>query len=953
MTSKGIQYASHTKWLKMLKNLWLKLKGNKNRSDKDMLEIALGYECPGKPSVPLQFLLEKMIAMGTMPIDQQKMLESLAQEGTIIYALKYPSAFDLFYLKTRLYQLGLPDPAFVFDMKTYRFLPFFKAWGLRLKHFFSFIKDGGSPDPYDSGAYARYVAQGIPGLMFLLGKEAYTKRVLFFGHDPLQYLLDIQTNLEKPILVVPCSIVYVRHPGKENTSKLFRWSGRDRIGSIRKLIDFIRGYRYAALEIGEPVNLKQVLPELSPISVERRSQIFQLRNSLIESINRINRAIVGPTLKSKLELKEMILNNPRLQKVIQRRAKSRGCEVSEIQREADQYLEEIAADYSYTFIKWMERFFGWVWNNIFDGIEIDEEGLRKVKKLAQHHTIIYVPSHKSHLDYLLLSYLLFRYNLYPPFIAAGHNLSFWPAGPILRRAGAFFIRRTFGGGQRFYAEVFSTYVKTLIRLGHNIEFFIEGGRSRTGKLILPKMGLLSIIVQAYEEKYCEDLIFVPTSICYDRIPEEESYIRELKGESKKPEDIKQLVKARRVLKRRYGKVYVRFGKPISLSQYVARQGIDLSSASSKHRHALYRNLALAIIENINEASVVTPHALASAALLTTSRPGISSQTFRSIAKLFHDYLEFAGAHFARTFIHYETVLEEALQDFEKSKIVSHIKETDDPDDEEIILIDGKKRYLLEYYKNNAIHFFLPVAFVSLAVLSQKTFEPSIEEVRKDYQWLKELFKYEFAYSQEEQASDKEIDRVIHFFDSHKLIVKIPSPEVRGLLPVTPSDVGAGLCACPDVGNHTGLPLQAPRNDKNDKEENQPRYQLTHEGLRGIEAFASILYNYLEGYRTCLYGVKLLEKKKAILEQDIIKKLMNQAQKMLSIGVIERPESISKVMYENALRFFEEKEIFAKKTQQDSESSKKPPKEYFVLGFNKHLASFYFKEISRFLRRDIL
>ncbi|MEJ5301755.1 MAG: 1-acyl-sn-glycerol-3-phosphate acyltransferase [Thermodesulforhabdaceae bacterium] len=896
----------------MLKRLWLKLKSKEKLPEPDLPEFAPGYECPGKPSVPLQFLLERMIAMGTMPLDQQKSLESLAQEGTIIYALKYPSAFDFFYLKTRLYQLGLPDPAFVFDMKTYRFLPFFKAWGLRLRHFFSYLRGGGTPDPYDSGAYEKHVAQGSPGVMFLLGKEAYTKRVLLFGHDPLHHLLEIQKNLEKPIFIVPCSIVYIRHPGKENSLKLFRWSGRDRIGNIRKLIAFIRGYRYAALEIGDPVNLKQVLPELSSITLERRSQIFQLRNSLIESINRINRAIVGPTLKSKLELKEIILNNPRLQKVMQRRAKSRGCEVWEVQKEADQYLEEIAADYSYTFIKWMERFFGWVWDNIFDGIEVDEEGLRKVKKLAQHHTIVYIPSHKSHLDYLLLSYLLFRYNLYPPFIAAGHNLSFWPAGPIFRRAGAFFIRRTFGGGQRFYAEVFSTYVKTLIQFGHNIEFFIEGGRSRTGKLILPKMGLLSIIGQAYEEKYCDDLIFVPTSICYDRIPEEESYVRELKGESKKPEDIKQLVKARGVLKRRYGKVYVRFGKPIVLSQYIARQGIDLSSASSKERHAFYRNLALAIIENINEASVVTPHALVSAALLTTSRPGISSHTFRSIAKLFHDYLEFVGAHFARTFTHYETVLEEALQDFEKSKIISRIREIDEPDEEEIILIDGKKRHLLEYYKNNAIHFFLPAAFVSLSVLSQKTFEPSMEKLHQDYQWLKELFKYEFAYSQDERASDKEIDRVIRFLELHKFIVR---------------------------------PL--------DEEENFSRYRLTHEGLRSVEAFASLLYNYLEGYRACLYGVKLLEKKKTILEQDITKKLLNQAQKMLSIGAIERHESISKVMYENALRFFEEKEIFTKKTQQEDQSSKRPPKEYFTLGENKHLASVYFREISRFLRRDTL
>lgn len=888
----------------MLGKLWLKFTGKTQSSSATVQEISPGYECPGKPSVPLQFILNRMIAMGTMPLDQQKTIEELAQKGVIIYALKYRSAFDFLYLKTRLYQLGLPDPIFVFDMKVYRFLPFIKAWTLRLKHFFSFMRGGGSPDPYESRSYEKHVYHGNSGVMFLLGKEAYLKRALLFGEDPLQHLIEIQKDAEKPIFIVPCSIVYIRHPGKENPSKLFRWSGRDRIGSIRKIIAFIRGYRYAALEIGEPVNLKEVLPELSPITVERRSQIFQLRNSLVESINRINRSVVGPTLKSKLELKEMILHNPRLQKVMQRRAKSRGLDLTEVQQEADRYLEEIAADYSYTFIKWMERFFGWVWNNIFDGIELDEEGLRKVKKLAQHHTLIYVPSHKSHLDYLLLSYLLFRHNLYPPFIAAGHNLSFWPAGPVFRRAGAFFIRRTFSG-QRFYAEVFSLYVKTLIRLGHNIEFFIEGGRSRTGKLVLPKMGLLSIIIQAFEEKYCDDLIFVPTSICYDQIPETESYVRELKGESKKPEDIKQLVNARRVLKRRYGKVYVRFGKPISLAQYVARQGIDFSHASSKERHALYRNLALTIIEAINEASVVTPHSLAASALLTTARPGIAFQTFRLITKLFHEYLQFTGAHFARTFTHSETVLGEALDDFEKTKVISRIK-GDDTDDDDIIIIDGKRRHILEYYKNNSIHFFLPAAFVSLSILAQKTFEPSIDEVRKDYEWLKELFKYEFAYSQSEQDNEREIARVLDFFREQRFIATY-------------------------------------QNDGN-----LVHFRLTHEGLRAAEAFGSLLYNYLEGYRACLSGLKLVEKKNLILEQDFMKKLLNQANKMLSMGIIERHEAISKVMYENALRFFEEKEILAKKVEQ---VPKKPPKEFLTIGKARHNATLYLKEISRFLRRE--
>ena len=199
-----------------------------------------------------------------------------------------------------------------------------------------------------------------------------------------------------------------------------------------------------------------------------------------------------------------------------------------------------------------------------------------------------------------------------PRIAAGKNLAFWPMGYIFRKCGAFFIRRSFTGA-RLYSEVFVRYIKALLEEGHPIEFFIEGGRSRNGKLVLPKTGLLTILLQAYEEGFCDDLIFVPISIIYDRIIEEKSYLKEIGGDEKKQESLQQLITARRFLKRRYGKIYIRFNHPFSLSEYLSnRQQADKES---------HLKLAYHLIQSINAVSLVTPLSLVATAILANHRRG--------------------------------------------------------------------------------------------------------------------------------------------------------------------------------------------------------------------------------------------------------------------------------------------------------------------------------------------
>lgn len=887
------------KGLRGMKQWWHKIR---NSVDFTVNRDPYGFSVDTKPRVTFQRWFEKLVGKISMPEEQQRHLEELSRQGSIVYAVKYRSQFDYVCTALRLHQLGLPNASFTFDMRPYLWLPRWQTFKLLIYHLFHLLRHGCFPNPYNDGYYHRKLQEGESGLLFLLGKKGYYKRTVLVGNDPLEHLLEYQKESPQPIFVVPLVILYRRHPGKDRGGNGFRpLSGpADHMSAIKKFFYFLGGYSHAVLEVGEEVNLQEVLPELSENMAHRRKQIFQVRRELTDSGEKIRRAIVGPTIKSPLELKEIILHHPRLEAFMQRRARSSNVEIWKVRKEADGYLNEIAAGYSHTLVEVGERVLTWIWNNLFDGIDVDRESMQKVKKAARNKTLVYIPCHKSHIDYLILSYILFRNNLFTPFVAAGRNLAFWPLGPIFRRCGAFFIRRTFKGS-KFYAEIFSLYVKTMVQLGHNIEFFIEGGRSRTGKMVLPKMGLLAILIQAVEDGFCDDLVFVPTSICYDRIPEEESYMQEITGGSKVDENIGQLVKARRFLKKRYGRVYVQFAEPLSLQRHLERYRREEGKMRPRERHAMYRDFAYRIINSINQASLVTPHALAASALLWSPQKGVSMAEFNEVSRAFHEYLTLRGVRFSNTMRNYDKCMEDTLLDLEKGKLIGKLRDEDDDLEEEVFTMDDGKRLMLEYYKNNIIHFMLPAAFVSTSVLAQETFQFSLAQVTEDVDFMTNFFKYEFVYDNE-ISTEKLIGGVLENFEA------------------------------------MGWVKQVGGNDE--------PYQLTSRGLRAANLFHGLIRNYLEGYWLVLRALKFLQKS-PYNEKDFLKKVLSLGQKGLKLQLIERPEAISKIIFANALKYYVEKGAVNKK--QGELQAKDKDVEVYVDAGNRVLVHHFSKEISRFMR----
>jgi glycerol-3-phosphate O-acyltransferase len=337
---------------------------------------------------------------------------------------------------------------------------------------------------------------------------------------------------------------------------------------------------------------------------------------------RMRTATLGPSLVRRGVVIQGLLQSHGVRLALEQEAKDKNQTLEQVQRRAQKIAEEIAANYTNAAISFLERLVGILTSRIFKGVEL--RGLERVRELAQSHVMIYLPSHRSHVDYLMVSYLLYHAGLMPPHIAAGINLNLpFGIGRLLRGCGAFFMRRKFTG-DRLYIAVFRAYVDSLIQRGYSIEFFPEGGRSRTGRLLAPKTGLMAMVVESALRQRIRKVMVVPVHIGYDRVLEINSYLKELRGAQKQKETVQGLLKAVPMLIRSYGKVYLNFGEAIRLEEFADSHlpgWRDTLTPNSDERPngfpKFVTRLALETMRRINSAAVVTPTGLLGLALLAS------------------------------------------------------------------------------------------------------------------------------------------------------------------------------------------------------------------------------------------------------------------------------------------------------------------------------------------------
>jgi glycerol-3-phosphate O-acyltransferase len=619
------------------------------------------------------------------------------------------------------------------------------------------------------------------------------------------------------------------------------------------------------VEVSTPINLRTYLQKEKIHGLSTEYQSLVLRRDLLIQLNRHRQSITGPIRKSKWELKESILTNDRLQAYMKRYAKNRKVPIHEVHRKADAYIEEIAANYKPAFIKIASIIVEWIIRTMYDGVAVNHAVLNQVKQVALKGPLILIPCHKSHIDYLILDYVLYHNNMPVPHIAAGKNLSFWPMGPIFRSGGAFFLRRTFGGAV-LYSKVFAEYIYKLLQEGYNIEQFIEGGRSRTGKLLMPKLGLLSILINAYKNGACDDMVIVPIYVGYDRIVEEKSYLHELGGGKKESENILQVIQARKFLRKRYGIIYIQFHDPISLNQLQRSYGQSLLEMNSKEQNRLIRDLGYQIMSAINRVTVVTPHAVVASAILNFSTDKFSLSELLDVNEIYLNHLNAQNAKLADTLANAaenRRAIEQALESYCQRKFIEPLaKGKENPSAEKYYLIKEARRMNLEYYKNNCIAFFIPAAYTATAILEKNAFRFSAAELHAGYSFWQSFFKYEFVYDSE-NTPEFNVRKNIKAFIDNGLVVP-----------------------------HKTLP---------------DTYDITPAALRKLKLFSLFLKTYFESYWIVLSYFQR-NPQNTVKSKDRLKKIATRGNRMHKRKEIDRKEALSEVSYQNAVEFFTSKGI---------------------------------------------
>lgn len=522
-----------------------------------------------------------------------------------------------------------------------------------------------------------------------------------------QLLAAHRDNPELDVLLVPVSIFVGRAPDRQTGwfQVLFseNWA---LVGRFRRLLAILLNGRNTIVRFSQPTPVREILGE----GLDDERAVRKLGRVLRAHFRRIRTAVIGPDLSHRRLLVDRVLDAEPVRKAIADQARRDGGTYADAWRKAHGMAWEIAADYSHPVVRSASFLLTPFWNRVYDGVTVHH--LDRLKQAAPGHEVVYVPCHRSHIDYLLLSFLLYQHGIVPPHIVAGINLNMPVIGPLLRRGGAFFIRRSIRGSQ-LYSVVLGEYVSQLIGEGFSIEYFVEGGRSRTGRLLQPKGGMVAMTVKGYLRQPRRPVLFQPVYIGYEKVMEAESYRDELSGRPKQKETIWALLKGvAGILRRHYGKVVVNFGEPVLLDDMLDRHVPDWRSQAlaGDEKPAWLGDLvdatARQVMVNINRAADVSPVNLLALSLLSTPKHAMGEADLVSQLTLSRKLL--AKLPYSDRVTVTPLRPEQIIAYGEEIGVLTRTRHPMG----DVLSIEPETAVLQAYYRNNSLHLFAAAAWVA-------------------------------------------------------------------------------------------------------------------------------------------------------------------------------------------------------------------------------------------------
>ncbi|HWW21213.1 MAG TPA: glycerol-3-phosphate 1-O-acyltransferase PlsB [Steroidobacteraceae bacterium] len=522
----------------------------------------------------------------------------------------------------------------------------------------------------------------------------------------------LRTDLSLDVSLVPAAVYWGRAPQRERSLIRLLVSEDWVIASrVRRVITVIFNGRNTTVQLGDPISLRSLLGTEADTRVSARRVSRLLRTQL----SRLRTALIGPDLSHRRTIVAEVLRTRAVRAAVAQEVREQDQSTRRsVLLEARRYANEIAANYSHTFVSLMAMGLAKLWNRLYDGVEF--EHLDRLEQLAQGNEIIYVPCHRSHMDYLLLSYAIYQHGYAVPHIAAGLNLNLPIVGRFLRKGGAFFLRRSLRGSS-LYTVVFMKYLATMMARGHSIEYFIEGGRSRTGRLRPPMGGMLAMTVRSYLREPRRPLVFIPVYFGYERIVEGSTYVGELSGRPKEKESVLGLLRMIGKLRQRFGRVHVNLGEPLYLDALIDqfRPGWRQEEFDDQNRapwvRALVEELALRIMRRINAAATVTPINLLAMALLGTQRQAMLETDLISQIEAMLAVLR------AVPYSNLVSLSTQSAPEMIKYGLELNVITRENQRAGHIVRMSPEHAVLATYYRNNVLHLFAMPSLIACCFLS--------------------------------------------------------------------------------------------------------------------------------------------------------------------------------------------------------------------------------------------
>ncbi len=461
-------------------------------------------------------------------------------------------------------------------------------------------------------------------------------------------------------------------------------------------------------------------------------------------LDRAERKLRGNRYKIPRFVPEAILSRKEFLDSIDQISKETHIEIDSGRAKAERYLREIAATHSPYVIDLIANGIHKLYSQGYGGIRYDQDQVRKVAELGQEHPVIFLPSHRSNLDRLSLQFMLWENDLPPNHTAGGINMNFFPIGPLMRRTGVFFIRRSFKDN-RLYKTVLKGYLDYLIEKRFPLEWYLEGGRSRSGRLGAPHFGLLSYVVDSLRRGKTDDIELIPVSIAYDQIQDVPDYALEAQGKGKQKESLGWLLRAVKSLRRRYGDIYIRFGEPVSVAAGLA--SIDPEDEASIG----LQKLGFEVMYRIGKVTPITPTALVTVALLAARGSARNAEQLADECSSLSEFVTVRSLPITENLDLADPARVTAVLDWlaEHGNVSSHAAVG-----RRVFWLDEEQMVRIAYYRNVIVHFFVPRALAEMALtgligagdLSEADFDDTVLKLR-------DLLKFEFFFQEKQEFLD--------------------------------------------------------------------------------------------------------------------------------------------------------------------------------------------------------